>query len=214
MPLWAALMAVPMLKERLTATRLGGLALGLAGMGFLLLPDLPRLAIDLLGPLYMLMAAVSWAFGTVAFKMHRWSAPTATVVAWQLVFGAVPVILGALLFDRDFPLASVSWLAWAATFYATAICTVFCYWAWFRVVEIFPASVAAIGTLAIPVVGVWSGAVALGEPVGLMELIALALVLAALAVVLILPAMQRAQAATVVTVGRAYTSGGGERPGG
>jgi drug/metabolite transporter (DMT)-like permease len=214
MPLWAALMAVPMLKERLTATRVVGLALGLAGMGFLLLPDLPRLMLDPLGPLYMLVAALSWAFGTVLFKMQRWSAPMATIVAWQLILGAIPVVLGTLLLDRDFRLASVDWHGWAAVFYATAVCTVFCYWAWFRIVQIYPAPVAAIGTMAIPVVGVWSSAIVLGEPVGLLELIALALVLAALGVVLIVPAWRRGQGSTIPVASRPITTGGGERPGG
>ena len=47
--------------------------------------------------------------------------------------------------------------------------------------------IAAIGTLAIPVVGVLSSALILGEPVGPAEAAALILVCAGLAVVLILP---------------------------
>jgi drug/metabolite transporter (DMT)-like permease len=191
MPLWAALLAVPILKERLTLTRIVGLMLGLAGMAMLILPDMAHLAIDPLGPIFMLAAAVLWALGTVGFKLHRWSAPGTTITAWQFVFGAVPVIIGALVFDHGFSLASVTWHGWAATLYASVVCTVYCYWAWFRIVGIYPATVAAIGTLGIPVVGVWSSAAVLGEPIGLTEIAALALVLAALVTVLILPGLQR-----------------------
>src|SRR5262249_37181868 len=99
MPLWAALLAAPILKERLTVYRIIGLGLGLAGMAALLLPALPQLAIDPLGPLFMLAAAILWALGTVGFKVHRWSAPATTVIAWQFVFGVLPVILGALIVD-------------------------------------------------------------------------------------------------------------------
>jgi len=51
-----------------------------------------------------------------------------------------------------------------------------------------PAGAAAIGTLAIPVVGVISSAAMTGEAVGLREVLALGLVVAALAIVLVLPA--------------------------
>ena len=190
MPLWAALLAVPILKERLTPIRIVGLMLGLARMAALILPDMAHLAVDPLGPIYMLAAAILWALGTVGFKLHRWSAPITTVIAWQFVFGAMPVILGALVVDHGFWLASVTWHGWAATLYSSLVCTVFCYWAWFRIVEIYPATVAAIGTLGIPIVGVWSSAAVLGEPIGLTEIAALALVLASLATVLILPGLQ------------------------
>jgi len=46
--------------------------------------------------------------------------------------------------------------------------------------QLFPAGVAAISTLLIPVVGVIAGALILGEPIGWPELAALALVAAAL----------------------------------
>jgi drug/metabolite transporter (DMT)-like permease len=55
----------------------------------------------------------------------------------------------------------------------------------------FPAVVAAIGTLAIPVIGVISSAIALGEPIGIDSIAALVLVLTSLTVVLIVPGLRR-----------------------
>jgi drug/metabolite transporter (DMT)-like permease len=68
---------------------------------------------------------------------------------------------------------------------------IFCQWAWFTVVRLFPASVAAIGTLAIPVIGVFSSSLVLGEPVGLQELCALFFVVTGLAIVLLKPQLFR-----------------------
>ncbi|MDH3596586.1 MAG: EamA family transporter, partial [Rhodospirillales bacterium] len=65
------------------------------------------------------------------------------------------------------------------------------HWAFFQIVRLFPAALAAIGTLAIPVVGVFASALVLGEAVGVRELTALTLVCGALAVVLGLPAIRR-----------------------
>jgi drug/metabolite transporter (DMT)-like permease len=50
--------------------------------------------------------------------------------------------------------------------------------------------VAAIGTLLVPVVGVYSGHLILDEKVGMAELVALGLILSALTLVLIVPARQ------------------------
>jgi drug/metabolite transporter (DMT)-like permease len=60
----------------------------------------------------------------------------------------------------------------------------FCHWAWFKLVGALPAAVAAIGVLGFPVVGVFSSALLIGEPVGAAELAALALVVCGLAVLL------------------------------
>jgi len=68
---------------------------------------------------------------------------------------------------------------------------VFCQWAWFKVVRLFPASIAAVGTLAIPVIGVFSSGLLLDEPIGGREFAALGLVCAALAAVLLVPALHR-----------------------
>ncbi len=66
----------------------------------------------------------------------------------------------------------------------------FCQWAYFKVVTLLPASVAAIGTLLVPVIGVYSSNLILDEPVGIAELSALLLILSALAMVLLLPTLR------------------------
>ena len=194
MPLWAALLAVPLLGEKLGPSILAGLAVGLAAMAVLVAPEWTAILADPVGPLCMLAAAVSWAVGTIALKRFRWLMPIAVLSGWQLFLGGLPVTVGALIFDGGFDPANVSLSAWLATLYAASIPIVFCHWAWFRVVTIFPAVVAAVGTLAIPVVGVLSSVVVLGEPLGLDAIAALVLVIAALVLVLIVPAWRRSAA--------------------
>jgi drug/metabolite transporter (DMT)-like permease len=60
---------------------------------------------------------------------------------------------------------------------------IYCHWAYFTLVRIFPASIAAISTLAIPVVGVFSSTLILNESIGVSEIAALLLVVAALSIV-------------------------------
>ena len=191
MPLWAAPIAAIWLKERIDGLRLFGLAVGMLGLAVLVVPDWANLQAAPWGPVFMLLAAISWAFGTVALKAHRYAMPTTSLVAWQMLLGGVPIFIGALLFDHDFDPAAVSGLGWGAVAYAALIPMVFCHWAWFRVVAIYPAVVAAIGTLAIPVVGIISSAMITGDQVGWDEILSLALVVLALFLVLVAPQLRR-----------------------
>jgi drug/metabolite transporter (DMT)-like permease len=190
MPLWAALFAVPLLGERPTLCTVGGLLAGLAGMAVLMLPQYNSVLADPVGPVVMLVAAMSWATGTVALKYYRFTMPVAVLTGWQLILGGIPVAIGAVVLDRDFDPGAVSWTAWLATAYAVIVATLFCHWAWFKLVSRFPAVAISVGTLAIPVVGVLASAIGLDEPIGWDALTALALVLTALFLVLILPALQ------------------------
>jgi drug/metabolite transporter (DMT)-like permease len=191
MPVWAALFSRFVLGEALTGTKLLGLALGIAGLAVLIGPDLSSLGAAPLGAALMLGAAISWALGTVIMKRFLWTIPVATLAGWQLLIGAVPITLGALAFQEFPDLTALSTPALLSLLYVLAVPMVFCHWAWFTVVRLFPTAIAATGTLAIPIVGVFSSGLVLGEPIGPRELGALALVCAALAVVLVLPALGR-----------------------
>lgn len=187
MPVWASILGIFILGERLTLARSIGLVLGIAGLLILIGPDLGGLGSTPLGALFMLGAAVTWAGGTVFLKYFRWTMPITVLAGWQLILGGIPVIIGALILEPMTVLLRVSWQAALATGYVILIGNIFCYWAWIKVVDLFPASVASIGTLAIPVIGVLSSAAVLGEPIGFGEIAALILVVMALSVVMIRP---------------------------
>jgi drug/metabolite transporter (DMT)-like permease len=184
MPLWAALLAMLVLGERLDRRRGLGLAFGLAGLMVLLLPTLLRLGAVPAGALVTLLGAISWAIGTVLAKRWRFSLGVLATTAWQVALGSIPAIIGAVLLDPPIDLARLDGRTLAAFAYIIALPMVFCHYAWFRVVAAFPASTAAIGTLAIPVVAVLGAGALLGEPIGLPEWTALTLVLVALCLVL------------------------------
>jgi drug/metabolite transporter (DMT)-like permease len=102
-------------------------------------------------------------------------------MGWQLLIGGIPIVVGAILIDPVTALATVSWKAIAALIFVVALPTIFCHWAFFMVVQIFPANVAALSTLGIPVIGVFSSTLILGEPVTATEVAALFLVVLSLA---------------------------------
>ena len=183
MPLWGVALSALVLGERLDLRRGFGLALGLGGMAVLMGADAALLESAPLGALLIAAAAMSWAAGTVILKRARLALPVTVTTAWQLVIGGAPILLAALALDpgRWGPVGDASALA---ALYNMTVVFIFCYWAWFRILAEVPAGVAAISTLMIPIIGVFAGALVLGEPVGWHELVALALVVAALTAVL------------------------------
>ncbi len=191
MPVWAAMLASFVLGEALTRSKLAGLTMGVAGLAVLIGPDLVVLQVAPFGALFMLAAAISWAIGTVFFKRFDWTSPVASLVGWQLFVGAAVITPGALLLDPVPDLTELSGRAAIALVYLFVLPMVFCQWAYFKVVRMFPAAIAAIGTLVVPVVGVYSSALILGEPVGWNEFIAMALICGALASVLVIPAVRK-----------------------
>lgn len=190
MPLWATLFSTLLVKEPLTLLKTAGLTFGLVGLAILLGGDLASMTAAPLGAIFILLAALSWGFGVALLKRFRWTVSSATLAGWQLVTASPMILLGRWLFAGD-----AGWGdAWShaqivAFAYSVTIPMSFCFWAWYETVRLFPASVAAIGTLAIPMVGVFSGALLLGEPVGWRELTALLLVIGGLASVLLLPSL-------------------------
>ena len=191
MPLWTVVFGRLLVGERITRARTVALGLGLLGMVALVAPVARTLWDAPAGTLLMLLAAAGWAIGTVLTKSQAWTIPTAVLTGWQVLLGGVPIALGAALrlaaagaTGPGLAPITPSTAALLGTAYATFVGAIFCHWAWFRLVAILPASVAAIGTLGIPIVGLFSSALILGEPVGAGELLALILVVSGLAILL------------------------------
>lgn len=189
MPLWAAMIGVAFLGERLTKRVAAALALGIGGIVVLLSRDLAAVGASPLGAICVLVAAFGWAIGTLFQKRKRWTVGTLALAGWQLTLGTVPMF-AILPFVEGFHIPQASAAAWAAAAYTTVVALVFAYFAWFKIVTLFPASIAGIGTLLTPVIGMASGAVVLGEPFGWREMLAVALIGSALALVLIIPALK------------------------
>lgn len=184
-PVWSVLIGRIVLRERLTSGRVAALMLGAAAMALLLGPDIAKAGAAPLGGLMLVGAGVVWALATATLKLFDWSMAARELAGWQLLVGGVPIVIGALLFDEPTDFSSVSAEALVGLFYASVIASSIGQWVWFQILRLMPSGVASISTLAIPMVGVFSGGLLLGETITWRELTALALVLAALSIVMI-----------------------------
>jgi drug/metabolite transporter (DMT)-like permease len=177
MPMWAAVFSIPFLREQMTSRRLGSLAVGMLGLALLVSEDVSSFLSQPIGPLFMLGAAISWAAGTVVLKSRVWSIKPIAQAAWMLGVSAPPAIIAGILFEYEGGLAMPSMAVITTMIYHILFPMVLCYAAWSLLVARLPASVAAMGTLLVPIVGVGSAAVFLGDALSWQKLGALALVL-------------------------------------
>ncbi len=96
----------------------------------------------------------------------------------QRSLGCLPLALIGLVIETSH-LDKVTPLGWWLLIYTTVIQFCIAYVSWFPALARLPASVAAIGTMAVPVIGVVASAVALREPLGAIQIAAMVLTLAA-----------------------------------
>ena len=191
MPAWAMLLGAVVLGEPFGARGLLALVLGMGGVGALLLPDMARIATAPVGAIAMLLAAMSWAAGTVVMKRFRWGCSVVALTGWLTVLGGLPIVVAAMVVGPFPGLDRADAAGLAALTYVILMGMVFSQWAWFFVLGRLPVAVASIGSLAVPMVGVLSSALLLNEPIGSAELAALLLVVAAFATVVLRPAAMR-----------------------
>jgi drug/metabolite transporter (DMT)-like permease len=191
MPLWAAVLSIFFLSEKFHPGRFVGLSLGIAGITILIGPDIAVFKTATIGAFFMLFAAMSWGAGVVAIKAHKWSMPTIVLSCWSVIIGGIPLAIGAVVTEPSAVFAPVSLQCVLALVYVILLGNIVSYWAWYNIIAIFPVTVASIGTLMIPIIGVFSSALTLGELVGFREIVSLVLVVSALFIVLILPGLSK-----------------------
>jgi drug/metabolite transporter (DMT)-like permease len=176
MPVWASLLAWPVLGERPRARHLLGLACGLAGLAVVVAGQGLDLGLAKLPGVGLALAcALLFALGAVVTKRWPVGLPPLALVAWQVGLGVLPLGLVMLLFETpDF--GGLSARGWWLMAYMATVPLNLCYLAWFAALRRLPASVATTGSLLAPVVGVLGSALVLDEPFGLREVAALGLV--------------------------------------
>jgi drug/metabolite transporter (DMT)-like permease len=179
MPVWASLIAWPVLGERPTVLRTVALVMAFAGLATIMGGNgITATTEKLPGIVMALTGAVGFALGTVLAKRLPLPLPPIPAAAWQIGLGCLPIVIIGLALETTHP-EKVTPLGWWLLAYSIVIQFCIAYVSWFAALARLPASVAAIGTMAVPVIGVVASAVALGEPLGVIQVVALVFTLAA-----------------------------------
>jgi drug/metabolite transporter (DMT)-like permease len=180
MPALAIPLSVWILGERLTVRKLAGLALGMAGLALVLGEAALGLGSAPVGSLLVLGAAASWALGVVLQKRYPMAMPAGPYSAWIMLLGGLPIFVCALLFDDLGALARIGLWPALGVVYNVLVAFAWAHWAWIKLATSVSVTVFSLSMLVIPVVGVISGMLFLGERPSWAEYGALVLVLGSL----------------------------------
>jgi drug/metabolite transporter (DMT)-like permease len=177
MPIWASILAWPILGERPNLLRVVSLVMAFAGLSAILGGNGVAASLSKLpGILMALGGAIGFAVGAVLAKKFPINLPPVSAAAWQIGIGCLPVAIAGLLLEKA-DVSGLSEFGWLLLTYSTIMQFCVAYVCWFAALARLPASVAAIGTMAVPVIGVVTSAIALHEPLGIGQIAALAFTL-------------------------------------
>jgi drug/metabolite transporter (DMT)-like permease len=183
MPIFSAVIGAFVFGAVLAPRAWGGVAAAAIGVMLLLWHEFTGLAGHPAGVALALFAACVWAFGTQLLRRSHTDVPTLTLSFWMTVITAVVLSLSAFVFEYDrweVPPAPVTW----AILYNAVLIFGYAHAAWFSLARSLPPVASTLSVMFIPVLGVFSGAVWLGEVLHWQDWTAVALMVAAIASVL------------------------------
>jgi drug/metabolite transporter (DMT)-like permease len=184
MPVFAALWGRWIWGDRLAPQAWAGVAAAAAGVLLLLWSELSAFGGQPDAVLAIVVAAAVWAYGTHRLRRSTIDVPLLAIVFWMTALTAVVMLVAATVFERPQWRAPEP-LVWGSIVYNAIGVFGFAHAAWFYLARTMPPVASSISVMLIPVLGVFSGAVLLGETVHGTDWAAVALIVLAIALVLL-----------------------------
>ena len=184
MPIFSAVIGALWFGDRLGSRAWGGVAAAALGVALLLWHEVTNMAGRPLGVAMMLTAAATWAVGTRMLRRTTLPVPTLTIAFWMTAL--TTVVMTGLAFGLE--RAAWRWptpAGWGAVVFNALGVFVFAQAAWFYLARGLPPVASTLSVMFIPVVGVFSGALWLGEVLHWQDWAAVGLMVAAIASVLL-----------------------------
>ena len=184
MPVFSALLGVAFFGAQMRSAQWLGVGAAAAGVSLLLFNELTSFAGKPLGVLMALGAAAVWALGTQKLRHSTIVASTLTLSFWMTLMTAVVLTLVSVIFECHlwgFPPLKT----WVAIVYNGVLIFGFAHAAWFTLARGLPPVASTLSTMMIPILGVFSGALWLGEVLHWQDWAAVALMALAISTVLV-----------------------------
>ena len=186
MPVFSAIVGGLFFGNSLARRSWLGVAAAGVGVGLLLWHELTSLAGKPAFVALALVAAATWALGTQLLRRTTIPVPTLTLSFWMTLLTAF--VMTGLSAGLERPQWHAwQWpgaVTWGSILYNAVLIFGFAHAAWFYLARSLPPVASTISVMLIPVLGVASGAVWLGEAVHWQDGVAVALMMVAIAAVL------------------------------
>jgi drug/metabolite transporter (DMT)-like permease len=183
MPVFSALWGMALFGERLAPRQIAGVGAAAVGVVLLLWHEFTQLAGRPLGALLMLFAAAVWGLGTQQLRRTRMAVPILAIAWWMTVLTTFVVSVLAVAVETPQWRAPDAFV-WGAIVYNAVLAFGYAQPAWLYLARSLPPVASTLSVMFIPVLGVVSGALALGEALHWQDFAAMALMVLAIASVL------------------------------
>jgi O-acetylserine/cysteine efflux transporter len=170
-------------KEKLRGTQMAGAFLALIGLAAIISTREGSHAV--LGVMLIVLSALAWSVGNVIIKKSGVTEVFSFMV-WASLFPPIPLFLMAWLMHGSAPFeglqSSLDIIAILSILFQVYLATHFAYWGWNSLLKRYPVSTVAPLSLLIPVFGISSSMLLIGERVPAPDLISIAIIIVGLAV--------------------------------
>ncbi len=183
MPIFSAVIGALLFSAVLPRRGWLGVSAAAVGVALLLWHELTHLAGRPFGVALALVAAATWALGTQLLRRTRIEVPALAISFWMTVLTAILMAVLALVFEFDQWRLPGPAAAWSIAYNAVLIFG-FAHAAWTWLARGLPPVASTLSVMMIPVLGVFSGAIWLGEKVHWQDWAAVVLMVVAIASVL------------------------------
>lgn len=176
MPIWSVVLAALILREPIGRAKVIAVAVGALGIGLLAMPVFE--SGQTAGIVLPILAALAWALGTIVLKKWPLKGDPIATTAYQLMIGAVISIVCLFVSGETAP-PSVSAEVVAAMLFHIVGATAGAYLLWFTILSRNAASTSALLSFAVPVVGVLSAMLLVGDRPTIVDVLGFAAILMA-----------------------------------
>lgn len=162
MPIFSAVIGALLFSAVLPRRAWLGVAAAAVGVGLLLWHEIAGMAGRPASVALALFAAATWGLGTHLLRRTRIELPTLTLSFWMTLLTGLVLGLLAAVFERG-EWHAPSTTVWWAIAYNAVIIFGYAHAAWFYLARALPPVASTLSVMFIPVLGVFSGALWLGE---------------------------------------------------
>ena len=180
MPIWTVLLAIAFFGEKLSRRVLISVACGALAVALLVAHEIMSLAGRPLGILWMQIAAVSWALGTVLMRRTTLKLPTETITVWMMLLSSLGFWAVAALLE-PWPAWRFSGPMWASLAWGVVINYGIAQVIWFGMARSLPPQASTFAIMAVPLVGTLSATFIVGEAPRGLDFVAAGFIMLAIA---------------------------------
>jgi drug/metabolite transporter (DMT)-like permease len=183
MPIFSAVIGAMVFSAVMSRRAWLGVGAAALGVSLLLWHEFTSLAGRPGSVALALFAAAVWALGTQLLRRSKIDLPTLTLSFWMTVIAGLALNILTVVFERDQWQVPSRPVAWAIAYNAVLIFG-YAHAAWFYLARSLPPVASTLSVMFIPVLGVFSGALWLGEVLHWQDWAAVVLMVMAIASVL------------------------------